>query len=476
MKLKKELKHGDNRSPYKKLATNSLAFLISNFGTKIITLVMVPLYTYILSTEEYGTIDLLTTINSLTIPIVFLCISDAVLRFTMDRSEEKKLTLFNGLIIWVIGTLILSALLPIAKFIWPESSNYLLLLGFLISSNCLLQITNQFLRSCDHTKEFAANGIIYTFAFASLNCLFLIAFKWAISGYLLSMIIANTICIVFSLLISKPWSFGKPYIEKSLIKRMLLYSLPLIPNALMWWVMDASDKFIISFYLGVSANGLYAVAKKIPTLIDSFHSIFNQAWQVSAIEEKDNKSSFTSIMYNTYYVLLFLVVSLLLSLSRPIITYVLGTSYKETWQYVPLLLVSVAFSSLSGFLSSIFIADKKPKIIFYTTITGAIINTALNFSLIPFFGINGAAFATAVGFGVVLIIREKILSKDNRIEINVNKLFLYASLSIQIIFYYCLEVWTATLLSFAIFIILMILYSKYIVLFAKKVFKKGQNI
>ena len=188
---------------------------------------------------------------------------------------------------------------------------------------------------------------------------------------------------------------------------MITYSLPLIPNSLMWWVMDASDKFIITYFLGVNANGIYAISKKLPTIIDTFHSIFNQAWQISAIEEADSANSveFTSNVYKIYTYLLFLIVSGLLVVSRIVVEYLLSSSYYESWKYIPFLLLSVSFSSLSGFLSANFIANEKTSIIFKTTLYGAVVNTILNFILIPFIGINGAAIATMASYYMVLIIR-----------------------------------------------------------------------
>lgn len=310
-----------SRNPYKNLINNSIAFTIANLGSKIISIVMVPLYTYVLTTEEYGTVDIITTLNSLLLPIIFLSTSDAILRYAMDKRYEKKQVMSSAMCIYIVGTCILFAILPIVALKTPAVKKYILLFGALFICNGLMQALNQFLRASDHVKAFATNGVIYTFSFAGLNVLFLVKLHLGIYGYLYSMILADLVCIVYAIVISHVWKFLCFSVSKDMTKIMLRYSIPLIPNALMWWIMDASDKFVITYFLGVGANGLYAISKKLPTLIDTFHSIFNQAWQISAIQENDDPDSkeFTSRIYKMYFVFLFIVVSILLIVARPLI-------------------------------------------------------------------------------------------------------------------------------------------------------------
>ena len=73
------------------------------------------------------------------------------------------------------------------------------------------------------------------------------------------------------------------------MKEMLVYCIPMIPNSIMWWITDASDKYMIAFFVGVSSNGIYALAKKIPSVLSMLHSVFFQAWQLSAVEESEAK-------------------------------------------------------------------------------------------------------------------------------------------------------------------------------------------
>lgn len=448
-------------SPYKNLVNNSILFTLANLGSKIITFLMVPLYTFVLTPDLYGTIDIVTTTIGLTTPVIFLCISDAVMRYTMNSQYSKKDILSNGLKVFILGFTLICILCFFFENLFFENK-YKIYFLVMFATNGLLLIFNQFLRSIGKIKEFAINGTLYTFILVCSNIILLVKMNAGIYGYFTSIILSNGVCLIYAILSSRAWKYITLNPSNVVLNKMLKYSLPLIPNSLMWWIMDASDKFIITFFLGINSNGIYAISKKIPTIIDTFHSIFNQAWQISAIQENGSTENvnFTSNIYKVYTVLIFSVVSILLVCSRVVVKYVLSTNYHESWKYIPLLLFSVAFSSLSGFLSANFIANEKTGIIFKTTLYGAIINTIMNFILIPLLGINGAALATAISFFVVLKIREDRLINERKLIISFNRKILYIVLACQFIIYYIFPILIATVTSFCFFVFLLFYFRK----------------
>lgn len=276
------------------------------------------------------------------------------------------------------------------------------------------------------------------------------------------MILSNMICVIVAVLCSRIWHVITFRIYPKTLKVMLKYSVPLIPNALMWWIYGASDKLIITYYLGVGATGVFAIAKKLPTLIDTFHSIFNQAWQISAIQENDssNVKEFTSNVYKMYFTCMVLVVGGLLTIARPFVIYILSDSYESTWLYIPFLLLAVGCSCLSGFLSANLIAAEQTSQIFKTTVIGAVINTILNFLLIPTLGLNGGATATFLGFLVVLKIRENLLIKQEKLDITFNRISLITIIGIQMVVYYVFPFQYAFVILCILEVVLIILIRK----------------
>ena len=116
---------------------------------------------------------------------------------------------------------------------------------------------------------------------------FLVFLKLGVKGYLLAYIIANMIVAVYALIIGKGYKAIFRNLDKFKMFEMLKYSVVLIPNSFMWWIMNSSDHLMVTSMLGTAANGIYAISYKLPTLISTVTGIFNQAWSYSAIREEN---------------------------------------------------------------------------------------------------------------------------------------------------------------------------------------------
>ena len=422
-------------SNYKKLVNNSLIFAVGNLGNKLIVFFLLPIHTYALTTSEFGRVDLLTTTISLLFPIFTLSIFDSVLRFSMDKNYDKQAVLSNSLVVSLIGFVFLLLIYPVFVYFFPfgDIIFYFYLLIFVQSLSTIL---TQYARAIGLIRLFAISGIVNAFVVLVCNLLLLMVFDLGVIGYIISLIIAHLICIVYVMIsgkIQKDFTVNK--INIKLTKEMLLYCTPLIPNALMWWIMGLSDRYIISYFLGLSANGMYAVANKIPSILNIINSIFFQAWQMSAIEEVDSKdkSAFFSNVFNVFSIVMLLSTSILLVFLKPIMVFFVTDSYYEAWKFIPFLLLGVVFSSFSAFLGTNYIASKKTGGVFKTSLLGAIINIIANIILVPIIGLNGASIGTMISFFIIWILRIRDTKGFVSIRLNVNKLVLtLIALMIQI--------------------------------------------
>ena len=138
---------------------------------------------------------------------------------------------------------------------------------------------------------------MYSLLTCGASCLFLIVFKQGIAGYFNALIIANIVSIIFLGIACGIWKdiiYTK--LDMNLMRQMLTFSIPLIFNAVSWWVANSSDRLMLNYFTGAGDVGLYSVAAKIPSIITSITSIFNQAWMISSVTEYDsnNESTFFS--------------------------------------------------------------------------------------------------------------------------------------------------------------------------------------
>ncbi|WP_050498002.1 hypothetical protein [Oenococcus oeni] len=172
---------------YKNLLGNSVVFAVGNLGSKLITFLLVPLYTYVLTKSQYGTVDVLTTTVSVLAPIASLDIFDAVFRFIMDKSENDKSVFTNGILVTLYSASLMLIVCPVLLFFKvPLAMPFLIILLL----NVLLSILQNFIRGIGFVKIFALTGILNALVLGLSNILFLVIFKFGIQGYLFSIILS----------------------------------------------------------------------------------------------------------------------------------------------------------------------------------------------------------------------------------------------------------------------------------------------
>lgn len=448
---------------YQYLLKNTKIFAVANLGSKLLTFILVPIYTYVLTTEEFGTVDLLITTISLLLPLVSFDIYEATLRFTINKEKKHETVFSNSIFILGIGCLIF---LILSLFIYKLSlfdGQYWLFYTILIME-AVNSVCRQFAKGIGKSSIFAINGILNTAVLLISNILFLIVLNLRIRGYLLAILVSYVVCNIYCIFSLQLWKeISISFINKKLLKEMLRYSIPLIPTAIIWWVINASDRYVIIFALGTAANGIYAIAYKIPSIINIINTVFTQAWQMSAMEEfeKSNNLKFYSNIYNTLILVMFIGASIVLLFVKPVFQLVISNEYYISWKYVPFLLLSVVFASFSSFLGAIYMASQKTIGALITASMGAIINLLFNILLIDYIGLHGPAFATFLSFLLVWIIR--IYDTKKLVILNINKFrftILFVGLSIQCIFYYYFDSWIGFLSQLIVIIVIILILKK----------------
>lgn len=392
---------------YKKLLKNTGLLTIGNFASRILGMLLIPFYTAILSPQDYGISDLIVTTTSLLFPFTTIAISEAIMRFSLDKNTDKKTIYSMGISIVLVGYVLILLISPIIKM--TVLSDYYVFFLLYYITYCLHTITSYFVKGLEKIKIFSFTGLLNTVIIISCNLIFLLVLKLGIIGYLLSSIIGHFFCFIFMFLSAKLYKYiVLPFkFDFVLIKKMILYSLPIIPNSLSWWIANSSDKYILKYFSDISNVGIYSVAYKIPTLIMTIMGLFISAWQLSAVEDFGTQKSknFFSDVYKKYFAIIFCLASVLIIFSKIMAYMLFSDEFFVAYKYIPILLFACSFDALSSFMGTVYIAAKKTKMLAISTIIGAATNIILNFILIPKFDILGAAVATALSYFVIWIVR-----------------------------------------------------------------------
>lgn len=413
-----------SKKSYKYLFKNIGLLTISSFGTKILSFILVPIYTNYLTTSDYGTYDLYYTTISLLIPILTLNIVEAVMRFSLDEKTDSKDVFIIGFRRLIYALLVLSCLV-ILNYTFNVISifnEYIIYFVLLFSGTLLYDFLSQFCRGLEKIKYVAIAGAINSITMLLLNVLFLVFFNLGLKGYFVANCIAFYLPILFLFFKLNIWKFFKKNRNEKLEKEMVKYSKPMIFNTIAWWINNVSDRYVVTWLCGVSDNGVYSVAYKIPSILNVFQTIFSQAWTISAVKEfnKENERFYCKI-YSTYNCLLVLVCSILIIFDKLIAKLFFAKDFYMAWKYAPFLMISVIFGALSGFLGGIFSAVKNSKLYAKTTILGAVLNIIFNIILVEYVGPIGAAISTLISYSVVWIARLNTVKKYIDLNINIKR-------------------------------------------------------
>ena len=342
-------------------------------------------------------------------------------------------------------------------------------------ASCYHSLCSQFIRAKNKTAFFAVQGIINTSLVIVFNILFLAVFHFGVTGYVLSVVLADGLCAILIFVKEKLWREMVLKPSKDTFKQMLRYSIPMIPATIFWWVTSVSDRYMVTAFLGESANGIYAVSNKLPTFLTLLSTVFMQAWQFSAVSEseKDKKEhiDFYTKVWSSFQSVMFIASSFIIALSVPLIKILTTKDFYSAWEYVPTLALAMVFSAFANFMGSVYVVEKRSKNSFLTTMVGAALNIALNLALIPKIGTQGAAVATVVSYFAVFIIRtldakKYIPFKAQGLTVTVNTIVV----SLQCLFMifslpFCYIVQAISI------IILLIVNFRFIWIFAEKILK-----
>ncbi len=406
------------QNKYTRLFSNTLIFTVGKFVSKLIVIFMLPFYTSYLTSAEYSTADLITNLCNLLIPMACLGVSEGIFRGAASKNVDKESFFTNGALLMIIGSagfLVLSPLLSMFEYF----TDYIWLIILYVLASNIHSVCSQYVCAIGRTKLFAGQGVLNTMLTVLLNILFLVGLNMGINGYVLSIVLADFLSTLFLVFTAKLYrAFIPKKIDKSVLKDLLRFCLPLIPSTVFWWITGVSDRYMVAYFCSDEMNGLYAAAYKVPTLLTYVVIIFNDAWKLSAVAESDNReecAKFYSGVFK-YYVAVMFAGGAMLAVGAQIFAKILfAESYFSAWTFIPILSAATVFTALDTFLGSAYFTVKKTGMSFWTSLIGAVLNITLNIILIPSEGVLGgavgASIATYISYFAVFIIRAVTMHK-----------------------------------------------------------------
>lgn len=406
----------------KKLIKDTVIYGISTFGSKLINFILLPLYTNYFTSSEYGKWDLITTTVTLLIPFISFELTNAVYRWLLEEEDlDKKKEIISTNFIYIIRNLIAFSFLGIILINFIKIPHFSLIL-LMINLDILSDFVKKCLRGFGYNKQFALMGIIQTVVTLLTNIFCIFVLKMRIETFFVGSITGSASVLVIGWYILRLHKYLSIYkYSKKSISSFLKYSIPMIPGAISWWVMNASDRYLINIFLGLSANGIYAVANKFPSIIVMISSVFQLAWRDNAILNFKNKDrdKYYTVIFKQYFRLMTTSCMIFISVTPIIMQFIIASNFYIAWKYTGLLYVAAIFSAFASFWGAAYHGSKNTDIILKTTLIGAAINFLVNIVLIKFIGLYAAAISSVLAYLIMWITR--IFNKSNVFKITIDK-------------------------------------------------------
>lgn len=431
----------NNKNAGKKLIKNTMIIGVGQLCAKFLSIILLPIYTSSLNPNELGIIDLIIAYASLVQPILYLQIDQAIFRFLISYrgDEEKRRGLISiGILIFFIQSLILGLVCFTAINLF--GFKYAWLLGLYSFFSTFQTLLLQIARGCGFNGVYSIASIIYSVFVFGLTFYF-VGFKaLSIDLYFIINFVSFAASILFMSVKLGYVKHLKIKNDKNKIKEIIKYSLPLVPNALSWWMISVSDRTIIKIFIGDDANGIYSISNKFTNILSSMLSVFVLSWTESAAENIGNKNRdkyFTAVLTESYKVIMALSNLIISALPFVFYIFVKNEQYNDAYWQIPILIISVAFNAFVSILGSIYVALKKTKEIAKTSIYCAIINIFVNIGLIKMIGLSAASLSTLIAFLSMTIYRLIDLRKYINIQISLTKIMvpILMNIIVLVVFY-----------------------------------------
>lgn len=378
-------------------------YALGNIGTKLITFMLVPLYTYFVDDPgDYGYFDMCLAACFLLMPIMTLQMRDGSYRFLVNNKDEAyRKRLISFVYKTLIGNIMLAILIATGMALLYPVRCLWYTVALLVTMS-VFEVMIQMIRATNDNRAFVATTLTTSLITPVLAVAFVVVMKMGIDGIFLSNILSK----VFGLAVGEARTglFRKyldlRHADTKLGKDLLKFSLPMIPTAVCWWLIGSSNRFFIKEYIGLEANGLYAVAARMTTMLHILGTIFQQAWQEHAFKQyhsPDRNSYFSSIFNNFifFYVISAIAFVFVVKLVFP---WLIGPNYQGAISYVYLLAVSTILGGMSGFFDIAYQCAKETKRSMPAVFVNAVAVLSLNFILVKPLGVYGVILSIIITY------------------------------------------------------------------------------
>jgi O-antigen/teichoic acid export membrane protein len=394
----------------KDLLRHTAIYGLGNLVARIVSVLLLPLYTRYLTPADYGLIETLVALAAVLTALVSQAMKSAFFRFYFDSAEDDRrrrvvLTAFWYVMAAATAVLALGVALagPISTFLFGDDSHAGLVIAAFVGLWAAMnyeQMTSMFRvekRSGAYLNATLAN-LVFT---VTATILLVVVFEQGPLGVIVGNF-TGTLIVYAALLVHRRGVLGFGF-DRQLYRSMVHYGLPLVPSVLALWVTNFSDRFFLVKLADVEEVGLYSIGARLASAIVIGLTAFRLGWPAFAYSiEDDREAKRTYSFVMTYVIYMTCWAALALGVLAPWLLQLITTEpfYAAENVVAPLAFATAAFGGYAVALISVG-RVRATRLNWAVTGVAAGLNVALNLLLIPDFGRMGAAFATLAAYSLM---------------------------------------------------------------------------
>lgn len=413
---------------FKLFVENFLVYGVGGIISKIVPLIMVPIITRLMpNTEYYGINDLFNTVCSFAGAIAILGMYDAMYRLFFEREDENyKKDICSTTLIFSIGFSIAVALIlvilkdqfAILVFGKDKYSFLICIAAFSVILNVINTIVAAPTRMQNKRTIFLITNTI------SPILSYALAIPMLISGYYITALpiagIVALLLISFIFIVTNKNWFAFKRFNKKYLRELLIIGVPLVPNFLIYWIFNSSDRIMLSNIMGLGATGIYSIGAKLGNMSQLIYTAFSGGWLYFAYStmHEDNQVETNSKVFEYLAVISFACTIFIFVICKPLYSVLFEGDYIEGYLASPYLFLAPLLQMLFQVASNQFMVQKKSWVNMFMLLAGAVFNILLNLLLIPVMGIEGAAIASLLGYAISVILCIGVLKRKKLMVIS----------------------------------------------------------
>lgn len=452
-------------NPLRKLAGQTAIYGLSSIVGRVLSYLLVPIYTRVFVPEEYGIANELYAYISLLLVVLTYGMETAFFRFS--EMEQDKPRVYSTALISLFATSLLFIILalfvyhPLADVLrYPDNPEYVIWFALIVAMDALTAIPFARLRATNRPKRFAGIKLINIGINVGLNLFFIVLCPYLLREGIMTdavnavydphigvgyIFISNLISSAFTMLLLLPEYVRIRFrFDFSLWKRMIRYALPLLVVGMAGIVNETMDRIFLKYLLpesiAMTALGIYGACFKISIIM----TIFIQAFRFAAepfffaqAKEQDARKIYADVM--KYFVIICTMIFMVVMMYIDVVKYFVGDKYYDGLPVVPILLMASMFLGIYFNLSIWYKLTGQTSYGAYISVIGAVITVLINVFFVPVYGFMGSAWSHFITYLVMMIISFFLGQKHFRVPYKISTILGYMALAGGLFF---LSEWT----------------------------------